>query len=83
MIVNYVVNGANIIIIAFLYIFNFPFCHGDFESNPGPKKSKPNCLSICHWNLNSILTHNFSKYTQLKAYNLFINMILFVYLKQT
>ena len=25
-------------------------------------------MSICHWNLNSITAHNFSKFTQLKAY---------------
>ena len=31
-------------------------------------KSKENPVSICHWNLNSITAHNFSKLTQLEAY---------------
>ena len=39
-----------------------------FELNPGPRKSKRNTVSVCHWNLNSITAHNFSKLTQLKAY---------------
>ena len=30
---------------------------------------KNNSFSVCHWNLNSLTTHNFSKLTQLKAYN--------------
>ena len=49
-------------------MFVFLRCHGDIELNPGPKKSKENALSVCHWNLNSITAHDFSKLTQLKAY---------------
>ena len=41
---------------------------GDVEVNPGPKNSVSECLSICHWNLNSILTHDYSKLFLLKAY---------------
>ena len=44
-------------------------CNGDIEPNPGPRKSKQNSLSICHWNFNSLSAHNFAKLTQLKAYN--------------
>ena len=55
-------------VLALLYIFALIQCHGDIELNPGPKKIKENVLSICHWNLNSIIAHNFSKLTQLKAY---------------
>ena len=29
---------------------------GDIEENPGPKANSCDCLSICHWNLNSIWT---------------------------
>ena len=29
---------------------------------------KKNSLSVCHWNLNSLSAHNFSKLTQMKAY---------------
>ena len=52
-----------------LYIFSFFLCNGDIEPNPGPRKSKQNSLSICHWNLNSLSAHNFAKLTQLKGYN--------------
>ena len=55
----YIANEANIIIVAFLYIFTFLLCHGDIELNPGPKGLKPNYISICHWNLNGISAHNF------------------------
>ena len=60
----YVVNGANIIILAF-FVFTFLLCHSDIESNRGLKIK----LSICHQKLNSISAHNFSKITQLKAHN--------------
>ena len=40
---------------------------GDVHRNPGPeKKSK---LSIIHWNLNSISSHNFEKLHLLQAFN--------------
>ena len=51
-----------------MYIFLLLRSHGDNELNPGLNKSKENNLSICHWNLNSITTHNFSKLSQLRAY---------------
>ena len=41
---------------------------GDVEVNLGPKNSASECLSICHWNLNSILAHDYSKLCLLKAY---------------
>ena len=43
--------------------------HGDIELNPAPRKLKTNSFSIFHWNLNSLATHNYSKLTQLIAYN--------------
>ena len=55
-------------LLTMLYIFLLLRSHGDIEINPGPRKSKENNLSVCHWNLNSITAHNFSKLTQLKAY---------------
>ena len=51
-----------------MYIFVLLRRHGDIELNPGPRKSKGNTVYVCHWNLNSITAHNFSKLTQLKAY---------------
>ena len=41
---------------------------GDVEVNPRPKNSVSECLSICHWNLNSISVHDYSKLLVLKAY---------------
>ena len=41
---------------------------GDIEENPGPKTNSCDCLSICHWNLNSICAHNFTKSSLLRAY---------------
>ena len=62
------VGGVYITIITLLFVFALLLCHGDIEINPGPKKLKKNSLSVCHWNLNSLSAHNFSKLTQLKAY---------------
>ena len=62
------VGGVYVTIITLLFIFALLLCHGDVEINPGPKKLKKNSLSVCHWNLNSLSSHNFSKLTQLKAY---------------
>ena len=42
---------------------------GDIESNPGPRPNSGQSFSICHWNLNSIVAHNFPKIYLLKAYN--------------
>ena len=50
-------------------MFIIPQCHGDIEPSPGPRKLKTNNFSVCHWNLNSLSAHRFSKFTQLKAYN--------------
>ena len=41
---------------------------GDVEVNPGPKNSVKEYLSICHWNLNSTLVHDYSKLFFLKAH---------------
>ena len=42
---------------------------GDIESNPGPRPNSGQSFSSCHWNLNKIAAHNFSKIPLLKAYN--------------
>ena len=41
----------------------------DVEINPGPKKKDKECLSIFHWNLNSISAYNYSKLFLLNSYN--------------
>ena len=40
----------------------------DVEHNPGPKRASTSNISICHWNLNSISAHNYTKLFLLKAY---------------
>ena len=42
---------------------------GDIELNPDPKPNSWKSFSICHWNLNSITTHNFIKVSLFAAYN--------------
>ena len=45
-------------------------CAGDIELSPGPRKNNTSYIfSFCHWNLNSIAAHNFSKLSLLEAYN--------------
>ena len=57
-----------IFLLTLAYIFLLLQCHGDIELNPGPQKVKTKSLFVCHWNLNSLSAHNFSKLTQLKVY---------------
>ena len=40
----------------------------DVELNPGPKCAFTGNISICHWYLNSISAHNYTKLFLLKAY---------------
>ena len=40
---------------------------GKIELNPGPKSNSRKNFSVCHWNLNSISAHNFSKVSFLKV----------------
>ena len=42
---------------------------GGIELNPGPKRDINQCFSVCHWNLNSVASHNFSKIQLSIAYN--------------
>ena len=41
---------------------------GDIEENPGPKRNSNQSFSICPWNLNSIIAHNYLKVSLLRAY---------------
>ena len=43
----------------------FLICCGDIEWNPGPEKQHQ--ISFCHWNLNGLAAHNFSKVSLLQA----------------
>ena len=42
---------------------------GDVEVYPGLKKKDKDCLSICHWNLKSISSYDYSKLFLLNSYN--------------
>ena len=52
-----------------LYYIRLIRLSGDIELNPGPKPSSFKNFSICHWNLNSIRSHDFLKVKLLSAYN--------------
>ena len=55
----------------FILLFLFVYFYSIFIGlSPGPK-NRNSCykFSICHWNLNSITTHNFAKVNQLQAHN--------------
>ena len=72
------------VLVSFLYLiiwydfaaWSIPFSillSGDIETNPGPKPIAGQSFSICHWNLNSISAHNFTKISLLTAYVLVHN----------
>ena len=41
---------------------------GDIEENLGPKRNSNQSFSICYWNLNSIIAHNYLKISFFRAY---------------
>ena len=43
--------------------------HGDIEKNPGPRLESSQYLTFCHWNLNSLTSHDSVKVSLLQAYN--------------
>ena len=47
-------------LLCWLYILLI-ILNGDVELNLAPKRKAAQALSVCHWNLNSICAHNFSK----------------------
>ena len=63
---RYYFESAFIYLLILLYLFTFLSRHGDIEMNPRPRKERKKILSQFAI---GILTHNFSKLTQLKAYN--------------
>ena len=44
-----------------LVFINLILLRGDIEENAGAKTKPKDNLSACHWNVNSILSHNFKK----------------------
>ena len=47
---------------------------GNVKKNPGLKPKSIQSFLICHWNLNSISSYNFSKIQSLIAYNCIHNL---------
>ena len=71
---NYYFHSKNTIVFFFqfsVYLWYLQFAlilSHDIETNPGPINKNSQCLTICHWNLNSISTDNFIKFPLLDAY---------------
>ena len=42
---------------------------GDIEENPRPKTKPNDNLSVCHWKVNSIPSHNFQKIAVLESFD--------------
>ena len=61
-------DSAYIFLFTLLHLFVHSQCHGDTELNPGLKNLRNKLLCICHWNLNGLTAHNYSKLTKLKVY---------------
>ena len=59
----------SIFVMYLLYNIRVIRLSSDIEVNPGPKPSSFKNFSICHWNLNSISSHDFLKVKLLTAYN--------------
>ena len=58
--INYLLSSTTLnFYLYYFFIANLLLLCGDIESNPGPNKVQN--LSICHWNMNSIPSHNFQK----------------------
>ena len=69
--------------IHYVWLYSLAFKHsGDVEENLGPKANSCDCLSTCHWNLNSITEHNFIKSSFLRP-NISMNKIDIICLSET
>ena len=62
-------------LVAILTIWSLPWLYSllillsaDVELNSGSKRASTSNILICHWNLNSISAHNYTKLFLLKAY---------------
>ena len=51
-----------------MVFINLILRYGDIKENPGPKTKPNDNLSVCHWNVNSIPSHNFQKITVLESF---------------
>ena len=65
--VNFFIIDFFFITVKDLYLSLLILKCGDVEQNPGPRND--HYLSIMHWNVNSIPSHNFIKLSMLEAFN--------------
>ena len=54
--------------VKWLYKIFLILLSGDVEINPRQRRNTDETFSICHWNLNSLLAHNYNKLFLLRAY---------------
>ena len=68
-IVNQCLNPKHAFFGFYIMVFiNLILLCGDIEENPGPKTKPDGNLSVCHWNVNSIPSHNFQKIAVLESF---------------
>ena len=65
-----------------MYFITIKLKLGDIEENPGLQSKSCDSLSICHWNLISVLAHSFIKLSLLRA-NISINKFDIICLSET
>ena len=51
-----------------LVFINLILLFGDIEEDPIPKTKPNDNLSVCHWNVNSIPSHNFQKIAVVESF---------------
>ena len=67
-IVNQCLNSKYSVFGFYIMIFiNMILLCKDIEGNSGPKTKPNDNLSVCHWNINSIPSHNFQKIAVLES----------------
>ena len=66
---NYVSCIFSMFVVYLLYLIRLIRLSSGIELNPGPKPSAFKYLSICHWNLSNITSHDFLKVILLTPYN--------------
>ena len=68
-IANQCLNSKDYFFGLYIMVFiNLILLCGDIEENPGPKTKPDGNLSVCHWNVNSIPSHNFQKIAVLGSF---------------
>ena len=67
-IVNQCLNSKYFFGFYIMVFINLILLCGDIEENSGPKTKPNDNLSVCHWNVNSIPSHNFQKIAVLESF---------------